>query len=320
MAQQLIDQLMKKMAERYAEDFIKLVFPEADFTVVSTELDKELIIQTREIDVAIKILEQDREHIFHLEFQTEYDPEIPKRIFIYAGALTAKYHLEVTSVLFQLRPPPKSVQILNCYQVTVFGQETNKFSFIAIKLWEYQRQIISGKRPYRIFAPLLLELSDQPDEAVLRKERELILLEEDSKRRVELLGICLALASRHFDFNFLKAFFKEDEAMLEKLEEVPYIGEKIKEAEEKGRKKGRAEGKAEGKAEGELVGRIQAVRENIVELLMSRFGSVDGEIKKSLEFVNNPEALKALFNLALKIESLEAFEKEIAEIIKTLKK
>lgn len=95
------------MSEHQAGAFIRLAFPTISFKILTTKLEKELIFKTRLVDTAVKISADSKEHLVHFEFQTDYDAKIGERIFIYAGALKAKYRLPVSSVLFQIKPHRK---------------------------------------------------------------------------------------------------------------------------------------------------------------------------------------------------------------------
>lgn len=330
MSHQLVDQILKTMAEYHADEFIRLAFPQADFRVVSAKLEKEVIFKTKIVDTVIKILVDNQEHLVHFEFQTRYDPKIAERIFIYAGVLTAKYNLDVTSVLFQLRPPPSKMnKLINSYRVNLFGTVTNTFRFHCVRLWEFYDEIVSGKKEYLGFVPLLSELAPKPDKALLIQQRKLIHKEENLERKSELLGLCLTLASRHFSFNDIKNIFEEDLPMLEALEEVPYIGEKIKKARSEGREQGLKDGLIEGMQQGMQQGMQkgmqqgmqkgmqqgmqQGIRNDIIELLENRFQSVDG-IKAVIDSITEIEQLKTIFRLAIKAESLEVFKELIAKM------
>jgi len=320
-----VDQILKAMAEYHADEFIRLAFPNAVFKVLATKLEKEVIFKTRIVDTVIKVLVDNKEHLVHFEFQTKYDPKIAERIFIYAAVLTAKYKIAVTSILFQIKAPPESAKIINSYDVNLFGVVTNSFRFHCVKLWEYYDEILSGNKQYLGFVPLVLELSSRPNEELLIRQRQLIQQEENLKRRAELAGLCMAIASRYFDFEYIKNIFKEDLPMLEVLEEVPYIGEKIKKARSEGREQGLKDGLIEGMQQGVQQGIKQGMREgmregmqqgmrvSILEILENRFQSVDG-IKKEINSITEIDQLKTIFRMAIKVESLQALKNFIAKM------
>jgi len=299
MTEKLIDQLLKKMAEYHADEFIRLAFPDTEFRVISSTQDKEIIFKTREVDTVIKINSDDKDFLVHLEFQTEYDPEIARRMFIYAGVLTAKYNLDVISVLFQIKPPPKKVKTLDQYDIIFGNLLVNSFRFSCIRLWEYRDDILAGKKQFMNFVPLLLELFPKPDESLLRKQRELIQRETDLKRRAELTTFCLALASKYFDFNLVTKFFKEDQAMIETFEELPIIGEKIKEKLQAAETRGLQDG----------------IRGIIIDLVEDRFQSKDG-IEDLLDHIEDVNLLKKIFRIALKTNSMDSFKITLTELSK----
>ncbi len=82
--------------------------------------------------------------------------------------------------------------------------------------------------------------------------------------------------------------------MLEGLEQVPYIGEKIKTA--------RAEGMQDG------------IRGNIIETLKIRFKSING-LENLINTISDVDTLRKVFHLALTTDSLEAFKKKMAKIL-----
>ena len=148
-----------------------------------------------------------------------------------------------------------------------------------------------GKKEFMSFVPLVLELCPKPNESLLEKQPELIQQEPDLKRRAELITFCLALASKYFDFNLLTKIFKEDKAMIETLEEVPYIGDKIKAA------------------------RNEGIRSIIIDLLEDRFQSLDG-IEDLLDNIEDVNLLKKIFRIALKSDSLDSFKITLTELSK----
>lgn len=106
MARRPFDAYFKMMVENWPLIFIRLAFPNLKLKVISTKLDKELItIKTRLADQVLRVRTKG-ESLFHFEYVSSYDPDIAHSLFLKAGLLDAKYNLEVTSVLFQLKQPP----------------------------------------------------------------------------------------------------------------------------------------------------------------------------------------------------------------------
>jgi len=204
--------MLKAMAEKRPKPLVRMAFPESDFKVISSKYDTELIIKTRRVDKVIHIADEYGERLINYEFQSRYRRTIPKRLFVYAGALTATHNLDVSSVLFLLRPP-RDLSTLGRYEVELFNRRTNKFEFIVVKLWEYPEAILAGKRQYLPFVPFLHDISPRPDVALLHKQPELISLEKDPEIRDELLGFSLLLAQRHFARELVKEVFKREKLL-----------------------------------------------------------------------------------------------------------
>ncbi len=197
MASPVVDQILKDISEHYAEEFLRLLFPGEKFRVISTKLDKELTIKTRVTDRVIQLKTADGNRVMHLEFQLRYRRKIPERMFVYAGGLTAKYGMEVASLLFLVKPS-KKIGDWGVYRTSLFKQRANEFTFPVIHLWKLREAILSGDENYRIFVPLLFEIDPKPTVALLRKVEELIQREPDTQRREELYSFAIPLASRHF--------------------------------------------------------------------------------------------------------------------------
>ena len=123
----------------------------------------------------------------------------------------------------------------------------------------------------------------EPDEALLRKERELILGEPDAQKRADLLALAVTVASRYFDRAFLWRFFREE---LEQKREATFVEEWIQ----------------EGLRQGEAEGTRRTHRENTLQILQARFNLSRQELEplaEQLETIDDLDDLKELFNHAL---------------------
>lgn len=284
---QLYDKFLKDMAEHHSAELLGLAFPEDQFKVLSAQLDKELILRSRQVDTVMLVRTKRGRQIFHLEFKAEYNRRELRKIFGYAGALTLKYRLDVTTILYLVRPPSKRARDLGLYQAMPFGVPTNQFGFRVVRLWELLEAILAGDKRLTALVPLLLELVTKPDIAYLHRQRELIRLEEDPVRRAELYYYTLAFAQRHFSQHFLRSFFKEDKEMDEFWENVPIFDEIIQEKKQKIRKDGQRE----------------ILQEIILEELEAHFGRVNGKIAHLVNSIDDPKTLKAVFQRVRKAKS-----------------
>lgn len=299
MARRPFDAYFKMMVESWPLAFIRLAFPNLKLKVISTKLDKELIaIKTRLADQVLHVRTKG-ESLFHFEYVSSYDPDIAHSMFLKAGLLDAKYNLEVTSVLFQLKQPPRGKNV-GSYEVYLDSELTNHFHYKVVEVWKWFDDILSGRKSLLVFVPLLTAISPKVDKNLLSQQRQLLAMVKDKKLFATLLYFTMAFAKKYFPEKFLVNFFKENIKMTDPMEQVPYFGEKIREK--------RLEAEAEGRTEG----RALALKESILEVLTARFGhngrrgSVNGKIERMIGAINDPEELRAILRRAIRAQSLEA--------------
>ncbi len=304
MAQPTIDQILKEMADHHVQRFLSIIFPKAKYQVISTQLDKELTIRTRVTDMVIRLKTGNGDRLVHLEFQLRYTRKIPERLFVYSGALTAKYQLRVASILVLIKRSRK-LGDLGTYTSEVFGQTANEFTFPVIHLWKLRDAILSGDENYRVFAPLLLEIEPKPNVKLLRRVREVIALETNPQRRAELLSFTIPIARKHFGLRVIQSIFKESDMINVEWEKLPYFGEAIKEK----RKEALREGREEGREEGEML----ATQEMLVELLSIQFGQAPLRTVRAIRAIQDRRRLKAMTRKVMKAASLAEAHKLLAE-------
>ncbi|MBF0551665.1 MAG: hypothetical protein HQK60_14165 [Deltaproteobacteria bacterium] len=87
---------------------------------------------------------------------------------------------------------------------------------------------------------------------------------------------------------------------------------------EKGKEKGIKEGIKEGEEKGKREGMIAASRENLLEILKERFEKLPRNMLQSLNKVKDPDLIKSLIKLAVKVESLDDFKQHLGDVIKRM--
>ena len=300
MIHKLTDRFLKDVIERYAKEIISAIFPQSAFRVLSTQLDKEIIVRSREVDKAVLIRTKHGKHIIHFESYKRYSHKHLRDTFSYAGALTAKYKLDVTTIWVLVKPPSKRVKDIGLNQVMPFGAPTNQFSFVVVKLWELLDAILAGEPLLMPLLPLQPELVAKPDLTLPHRQRELIQTEKDPERRAELLFYTIAFNMRHFPKRVVDNLFSnlllENRKMIKEFKaviETPVLKEIFEEW-------------AEEKAE-ELVQKqtTLALQEALLDVLAIRFGKENGKVRRMVLAVNNPKKLKAMHRRALKAKSLD---------------
>jgi len=284
MAQPIVDQVLTEMSEHHPEAFIRLKFPREKFRVITTKLDKELTIKTRRSDRVMVLQSVRGKRIVHFEFQLRYNRKVPERIFVYGGALTAKYQMKVASFLFLVKPS-RLVGDVGVYQSDLFDETVNEFRFPVIRLFELREAILSGEARYRIFAALLLEMVPKPDIALLRHIRDIINLEPDPRRRSEFFSFAAAIAKKHFDLKTIQSVFKEAKMIdVDYWKNLPHFGEAMRENEKEAFYEG--------------------LQDMLIEMLNAQFRNVPSKTIRAIQAIHAPNKLKTIMRKSRKAESL----------------
>ena len=136
-------------------------------------------------------------------------------------------------------------------------------TFTAIRLWEQEGRIRGGDLPE--LAPLLLLSEDNPTEATLREEAELIRSANlPPETQADLLGIILMVASKRFSRAWLRTLFAEE---INTMQDLGLIGDWIQ----------------EGEARGEARGRAETARRMTQRFLVKRFGTLPPALLERIE-------------------------------------
>lgn len=263
------DRSLKVIARNHADLFLRLALPDLPLTLVNQPENVELSLPVQPVDFVHRILYQEQELLLHLEFQLEHFADFPRRICHVHGALTQQFKLPVLSFAIYLQR--RKAPIPHEYLVEINQLPINRFSYPVIKLWDYVEQIRNGQ--LRALAPLLVILEEAPNAETLQVERQLILAEPDPAKRADLLAIAVTLASRLFDREFLRRFFREE---LAQMQHATLIDEWLEEAVEKAVEKAVQATEAKATAQGIAIGKIEGMHEravtSILRILMIRFG------------------------------------------------
>lgn len=314
----IFDRVLKIIGRNYGKAFLNIAFPDMSVDLIGTEENVEISLPERPVDFVYRIRYNQKEYIFHIEFQLRHESDFPQRMFIYSAELTAQFKMPVLSLALYLEH--RTSPIPNEYLVTLDSVEVNRFNYIVLKLWDYKDDILSGQ----LFelAPLLTLISEKPDEELLTKEKELILREADAQKRSELLASAVTIASRYFDKEFLWRFFREE---VEQMRNASFIEDWIEEASKKAAKeaarkaankarkealiKGKEEGLQQGLQQGLKQGLKKEGRKNLLRIIDKRFGRFPYDLPIRLEELS-VEQIEELIDIALEVDSLDTFEEQ----------
>lgn len=300
----LYDQVLKVLGREYPEALLRLAFPGLDIELVGTILNVEITLPEQRVDFVHEVAFEDEEYILHIEFQTEHRPNFPQRMFEYSAALTRLFQKPVLSLAVYIRPRRKAPPAE--YRVKLGEHPVNRFTYPVVKLWEYRDRIWTGE--FRELAPLLLELVEEKSEAVLVREKELILQERDKKKRGTLLATAVTIASRYFERDFLWRFFREE---VEAMKEAPFIVDWIEEGIQKGYQQGMQKGLQQGLQQGVKRGALKLLRRVVVR----RFNALPAWLDDGLSEKLSEDVLDYLLDLALDSETLEEFEEKAKRLL-----
>jgi hypothetical protein len=284
----VFDRVLKVLAREYVPQFLELALPGTPLQVVGTLENVELALPEERLDFAHRLVYGEHEYVLHIEFQTEHRADTPQRLFVYSALLTRQLRLPVLTVVFYLTR--RSVPLPDAYEVQVGGVTVNRFEYPVVKLWEYADEIAAGRWPE--LAPLLVSLvGEQPDETILVRARELILQEQDHRKRANLLACAVTIGARYFDKAFLWQFFREE---IEMIREATFVEDWLEERLEEGLQQGLQ----------------QARLADVLRILRWRFGELPLSLEERLSLLK-AEELEPLVTEALQASSLESFRMTI---------
>lgn len=285
-----IDRSLKALARNYPAAFIRLALGKSENRFFSTVENPEINIPEKRADLVYQIEQEDAKYLLHLEFQLHHEKDVPERMFKYSAFLTESYRLPVIPAVIYLERRNYR-QLPSEYSVELDGKIMSRFTYQAIKLWDYSEAIAGGE--LKELAPLLIMLAEEKSADVLAKTRQLILTAKNKKWQADALSVAVTVAERYLDREFLLQFFKEEVAI---LKESSIVQDWINEGIQKGMEKGMEKGK------------IETLREDILEILEERFDLVTRGIDEKLRETSSPAVLRFLLKKSAKVNSIEEFQ------------
>lgn len=307
------DSPWKGMLERYFEQFMIFFFPQAHSGINWSKgfemLDKELQKVVRDaglgrrfVDELVKVWQKDGEEawlLIHVEVQGEAEAGFAERMYVYNYRLFDRYRRTVVSlaVLADAKPRwrPRS------YRKSLWGCSVS-IEFPVVKLLDYGRdlrRLRASRNPFALItmAHLRSMATRRNPAGRLRWKIELVRMlysrgfpREDVLELLRFIDWLLVLTPE------LEREFEEDLAKSEGRRNMEYITT----WERRGIERGREEGK------------LEAVREKIVELLEVRFGSIPTSVGEALSSIADPATLNDLFKKAVTVDSAERFSRILA--------
>jgi predicted transposase YdaD len=317
------DSPWKEALEKYLRSIIEFCFPRVaaaiNWKAPVEFLDQELQQIVRDaaagqqrVDKLIRVALLSGEKkviLIHIEVQHQPDPKLPERVFQYNRRTRDRFGVPVLTLVIladenpTFRPDHFEEQLLECCRT--------RFDFPTCKLLDQvnaARKQIAARKPSAVIvvANWLAQQTRADMRRRLRVKWDLTrrLYEADYKRKdiLELYRLIDWLLSLPPEFD---SRFKEQVVEYETKKRMPYVTSIERLAKEEGLQEGLQEGLREGLQEGQL----RTLRENLLETLEVRFGSVPQELKKGLAEITEVRRLKALHRLAITCANVPEFKR-----------
>lgn len=303
------DGAWKSSLEQYFEPFMAFFFPKAHadiawargYEFLDNELQKicgDAAIGRRSVDKLVKLWHHDGREawiLLHLEVQSQYDASFPERMVVYRSRIYDRYRRPIASFAVLGDEQPS-------WRPDRFRQELwdslLEFRFPIVKLLDFRQQwptLEANSNPFASVVMAHLKAQETRYDPNERKAWKLALtrrLYERGYDRQDVLGLF-----RFIDWllqlpQALESEFWQNIELYEAQQNMAYITsvERI----------------------GIQKGTEQTWRAAIARTLTSRFEAADVQpISDSLARIFDAETLKALFDRALSIDSLDAFQRLI---------
>ncbi|MBD2541765.1 transposase [Coleofasciculus sp. FACHB-SPT36] len=305
------DSPWKEALEIYFTDFMAFFFPQAyadinwsqGYEFLDTELQqvvRDAELGRRRVDKLVKVWRQNGEEtwvLIHIEVQSKVDANFAERMYVYNYRLFDRYRRQVASLAVladeQVSWRPQS------YGYEIWGARVS-LRFPTVKLLDYEAQWQS------------LEQSTNPFAVIIMAHLKAQATRRNPEGRLEWkLSLVRGLYERGYSRENILELFRLIEWMMVLPEELQFgFEETLSRYEEERRMPFITPIERRGIRKGIL----QNSRENIIEVLETRFETVPSSIVESVTSIEDPALLKQLHRRAITISSVEEFQQAIAQL------
>jgi hypothetical protein len=216
-------------------------------------------------------------------------------------------------------------------------EETLKFSYKPIKLWEMKKEEVISKKLESLYPllPLMKAEEDETKEEVLKQTIEKISTIKDDVVKADFMTIMSILAGQKFSIEFVKRFVRREMLMQSELlnewireelaERETQLAKEVaereaqlaKEAAEREARLAKEVAEREARLAKEVAQRatLEKTRKNIIELLVERFDFVPKGIRESISAINDESMLDEIFKRAIRINNIDDFRELLEKIL-----
>lgn len=287
------DATTKRLVEMQPEAWLRLALgagqetPLPPVRVINTDVST----VTAAVDHVLRV-EADEPFLVHLEFESRYHPENPKRLRFYNVQLNYGQNLHVRTVLPLLRRGADGPTLTGRITEGSEGEEDLlAFHYRVIRLHEMNPEpLLTGDLGTLPLAPLAaVPARELP--AVVQQVEERLAREAEPDRAQDLWAATYILLGLNYGKTFISELMKGIRKMKDSTTYRAILAE------------GKAEGKAEGRVEGKAEGRAEEARSLLLRLGAKRLGKPDETVQAHLATVADVDELERLIERLLEVEN-----------------
>lgn len=271
------DSTFRKLIRTDPQAFLKWVLPEA--TLIKQLPDKlsDVLI---EVDALIHArLDNNEEVMVNLEIQTYNDPKMAERLLRYNVLIRTEYDIPVMSIVIHLLDDGE-IAISPLIWTVPNEQKVLEFHYQSIELSKLTPEDILATGLIGLYPLLPLTKGGTKHEVV---EEMFSILGETGKTDLELIGFTLAsFAFTRLDEVEQDWLIRRFHEMHDILHDTPIYQLILK------------EGREEGLEEGLLTGRLEALRQTLVNVVQVRYPKLVKLAKAQAAMADDPDMLNAL--------------------------
>jgi len=303
------DQRFKVLLETFFFEFLELFFPKL---AASIEPDS---IEFLQQEVFASLMDGSEYHadivvkarfkgtptflIVHTEHQSTVSREFPRRFFRYFSLLMEKYDWPVYPIVIYSHDRPLKRET-DMFRVSFVDGEVLRFHYRVVQLnrlpW---RKFVRKANPVASALMVKMKIAARDRPLVKLECLRLLLTLRLDPARMRLIGKFVDSYLR-LNEREVRMFAKEMEQAKLNPKEKEAIVEYVTSWEERGIAIGLERGLEKGRVEG----RVEALREILLDVLNTRFGSVDAGVAARIQRMGSPSDLKDLAHRALGAGSL----------------
>jgi hypothetical protein len=282
------DDTMKRLIRAHPQHFVSWVLKGAIFKAA---LSIELKNWTRETDFLLDVIQNERQMLIHMEFQSREDEDMAQRLLEYNVLATREHGRPVLSCLIYLRKDSRIAESPLIWELPN-GQKVLYFHFIVIKLWEIKAEELI-QTDLTGLLPLVPLTKDGGQYEVIDE----IATKLAAANEYNLLEYARRFASLVFKEGSDHEWLNRRFAVYKDILEDSWVVQ-------------------EERREGELRG----LHRVIVKVVQARFPEIVDLTKKQIEDVENPESLQDLLVKISLVQNVEDATLALFDLDKTKRK